>query len=100
MPPELHVLGLAVVCYGLAYWLIFPRLERKTLPRLALVDGMVTLALLAVAGFYYLGTGTRFSIGITETYWWVFTLLAAAAVEIPLLVVFYRRWGIDLFGDD
>ncbi|MGB3246469.1 MAG: hypothetical protein WBB25_18185 [Sulfitobacter sp.] len=98
MPVELHILGLTVVFFGVAYMAIYPRIEPKTLKRLMAVDIVLLVVLLGIAGSVYAGSRIRFSLVLFQTNWWLFTLLCAIVVETPLFIRFCRKWGIDLSG--
>ena len=100
LPAELHILGLVLMVFCVAYFAIFPKVENKTLHRLMFVDLALVGVLLAIAGSVYANTGVRFSLLVMDVNWWVFTLITAAIVEIPFFLWFCRKWGIDLSGDE
>ena len=100
IPAELHILGLVLMVFCVAYFAIFPRLKDKALHRLMLVDLALVCILLAMAGSVYADTGTRFSLVVIDVNWWNFTLITAVIVEVPFFLWFCRKWGIDLSGDD
>lgn len=100
MSPELHIFGLNLVFFAIAYLVIYPRVEPKTLGRLVLINLVLIVVLLGIAGSVYYGTGTQFSLVLFDTKWWVFTLVCAVVVETPLFLWFCKRWDIDLNGDD
>lgn len=80
---------------AVAYLGIYPRMEPKSLKRMMKIDLVLGLVMLGIAGSVYFGTGIRFSLLIGQTYWWVFTLLVAFFIEIPLFMWFCKKWGID-----
>lgn len=100
IPAELHVLGLVLMVFCVAYFAIFPKVKDKTLHRLMLIDLALVGILLAMAGSVYVGTGTPFSLLVIYVPWWVFTLITAVIVEVPFFLWFCRTWGIDLSGDE
>lgn len=99
MPAELHILGLIVVFFGVAYFAIYPRLEPKTLQRMMIVDVVLLAVLLLIAASVYAGNSTRFSLILFTTNWWVFTGISALIIEIPFFVWFCRKWDIDITGN-
>lgn len=100
IPAELHILGLTIVFFGVAYLAIYPRLEPKTLKRMIVVDLVLIAVLICIAASVYGGMGVRFSLVLFQTNWWVFTLICAVIVETPFSLWFCRKWGIDLSGKD
>ena len=100
MPPELHILGLVLLFYAVAYLAIYPRLVKKTLKRLMGVDAVLMLILLGIAATGYYGTNTSFTLLFFETWWWVYTLALALIIETPLFLWFARKWDIDLTNLD
>ena len=96
MSPELHILGLVIVFFAVAYLFIYPRLQKKSLRRLMQVDLLLFVVLLVIAGSVYYGTQTSFTLLFFETWWWLYTIIIGAIVETPLFLWFARRWNIDL----
>lgn len=96
MPPELHIISLIIAILAVAYLGIYPRMEPKTLARLMRIDMALGVVTLAIAGSVYLNTGTRFSLGLFAVPWWLFTIIMAFLIELPLFLWFCRKWGIDL----
>lgn len=95
MGPELKVLLLAGVTMAFAYILVYPRLRKKPLMQMMLVDLALSAALVLGVGLAYSGTGTRFFIVHFTLPWWAFTLIAASIVEIPLFIWFWNRWKVE-----
>jgi hypothetical protein len=100
LPPELKILILNAAALAVAYLGIYPSMPRITLPRLLRQDLALSVLLLVVVGLMFAGSGTRFSLLLFETNWWVFTLLTAGLMEWPLFMRFCKRHGIDPFSDD
>ncbi len=100
MSPELHVAGLVIVYLAVAYLFIYPRVPEKTTTRLAQIGIVLLMALLGTAGSVYFGAGTSFTLLFVETWWWVYTLVLAIVLELPLSIWFIRKWDIDLDGPD
>ncbi|MEO1641131.1 MAG: hypothetical protein AAFU41_17985 [Pseudomonadota bacterium] len=99
--PEGQVLIIVGAILGVAYFGIFPTLEKKTINRLMALDlGLMLLALLTVGGLFS-GTGVRFNLLFTEVGWVMFTVVTYALIEIPLFLRFAKKHGIPLdAGDD
>lgn len=100
MPPELKILGLVIAVHALAYLIIYPRMQPKSLRRMMRIDLVISAAVLALVGSVYFGSGTGFTLLIFSTSWWVFTLLVSAVIEVPLFMWFCNKWGLNLNGDD
>jgi len=100
LPAELHILGLIVAVFCIAYFAIYPKMRDKRLSRMMYIDLALFVVLFGIAGSVYAGTGMRFSLLVVQVNWWVFTLIAAILIEIPFFVWFCRKWGIDMTGRD
>ena len=94
--PELKVALLVVAVIAFAYVAIYPRMRSKTLMRMTLLDLALTAGLLLAVGAVYFGTGTEFSLLLFSVPWWVFTLLVALVIELPLFFRFCKKHGIDI----
>jgi hypothetical protein len=100
LAPELKILILNAAALAVAYLGIYPSMARITLRRLLRQDVVLSVVLLLVAGVMFAGSGTRFSLVVFDTPWWVFTLLTGMVMEWPLFLWFCRRHGIDPFSED
>jgi hypothetical protein len=98
MPAELALLLINAAFLAFAYGWAFPSLPEKSLGALLRADLAVAGAALLVVWLIWGGTGTRFSLILFETNWFVFWVLSGMAMEAPLFARFCRRYGIDLSG--
>ena len=96
--PEGKVLILNAAVLGVAYLGIYPSMRQKTLGAMMRNDLVLTLLVLITAGALFVGSGIRFSLILFDSNWFVFTLLTAALMEIPLFLWFCRKHDIDLTG--
>lgn len=93
--PEAVVLAMNVALLALAYQVIYPRVVRGDLGRLARADAATTALALALAGLAFWGRHVPFDLFGWRTNWFLFALLTFSALEVPLFVRFVRRFGID-----
>ncbi len=105
LPPELQILAIELVALGIGYFWLYPglgpltnaRATKLRLLRAALVvDGA---AFLTVAALFW-GAGTRFSLIVFETNWFIFFLITFVALDLPLSLWFMRRYGLTFDRDD
>lgn len=96
MQAELKVLIFVAATLGFAYVAVYPRLSRKTIGRMLLIDAGLTVFMLICVGSAYGGISLRLP-GV-DVPWWVFTLVAATVIEAPLFWWFCKRWDIDPRG--
>lgn len=96
MPAELSLLVTNAAFLAFAYGWAFPSLPEKSLGALLRADLPVAGAALLVVWLIWGGTGTRFSLILFETNWFVFWVLTGMAMEAPLFAWFCLRYGIDL----
>lgn len=97
--PEVQILILNAVIAAVAYFGIYPGLAHKTLNRIMLVDTVLTVLALTVAGALFWGTGVRFSLILFDTNWAVFSVLTLWLIETPLFLHFAKKYGIRFFDD-
>ena len=103
MSPFLTILALNVVAYGLAYRVLYPRLVGRDTGRMMRADAIVIAIILGIGFLLFHGQGHRFSLILFDTNWVVMTVVVGAAVEIPFLLDYMRRFGItwqDFGGGD
>ena len=93
LSPEMHILGMVIVFFALAYLFIYPRQQVKTLRRLIVVDAILLVALLVIAASVYLGKGVAFTLVFFDTWWWLYTLVVAMVVVVVGTVVVVMNGG-------
>ena len=98
--PELQILILNMVILGVAYLGIYPSLQEKTLNKIMLIDLVLTGLALLVAGGWFMGSGTGFSLILFQTNWWIFTLATLFVMEVPVFLWFAKKHGIPITFDD
>ncbi len=96
MSPELVVLLLNFVTILITYQIIYPAFAGRDLNKLIVNDFIAMAVVLGVAWALYADTDTEFSILITSTNWFWFTLLTYFVIETP----FAKRYIVKhrLFG--
>ena len=97
--PELQILILNAVILGVAYLGIYPSLREKTLNKIMMINLVLTALALLVAGGWFMGTGTGFSLILFQTNWWIFTLVTLFVMEVPVFLWFAKKHGIPLTYD-
>lgn len=100
MQPELALISINAAFLAFAYGWAFPSLPDKSLRALLRADLPILGAMLLVVWLIWGGTGTRFSLILFHTNWFVFWVVTALAMEAPLFAAFCRKYGIDLSGRD
>lgn len=98
LAPEAKILILNAACLAVAWFGIFPSLRDKTLMALARADALIFAAVLVAVAALFAGRGTGFSLILFETNWFTFWIVTYLAMELPLMLWFCKRHGIDLRG--
>lgn len=96
--PEAQIIVVNAVLLLVAYLGIYPAMRDITVGRMMAVDAVVSGLGLLVAGYLFHGTGTRFSLVLFSVNWVVFSIVAMAAMEMPLFRWFCKERGLDPFG--
>ncbi len=89
--PELAIILLNVLIVLLAYLSVYPTLAGNDFNKIALLDIVTTGIVLAIVGFHYWGEEYRFNLLVTEVNWFWFTLVTFAAIEIPIMLWYFKR---------
>ncbi|MFQ1702194.1 hypothetical protein ACJ5NV_16530 [Loktanella agnita] len=97
--PEAQILILNSVILGMAYLAIYPGMAQKTLPRMIVIDMVLSALALTVVGALFWGTGVRFSLIVFNSHWVVFTIVTFMLMELPLFLRFAHKHGINLSDD-
>ena len=97
--PEAQILILNGVILGMAYLGIYPSLHKKTLNRIMVIDMILSVIAVGVAGALFWGTGTDFTLLFFEVNWFVFSIVTLFVMETPLFLNFAKRHGISLWDD-
>ena len=99
MSPELTLLAVNAAFLAFAYGGVYPRVEPKTLTALAPYDLAISAAVLLTAGLLYFGRAVPFSLILFDAPWWVFVIVTKVLVELPLILWFRRKHGLE-FPDE
>ncbi|MFZ9858075.1 MAG: hypothetical protein ACO3F2_07060 [Roseiflexaceae bacterium] len=92
MNPETTILIINTIVVVIAYTLIYPRYAKSNMGRLAVYDMLLSLVPLSFAWWLYADSGHQFNIIITQTNWFIFTLVTYFVVEMPLSVGYMRAY--------
>lgn len=98
--PEQFVIVVNAVILLIAYFYVYPRFAGADLQRLSINDLIANACALLVVGWLYGGTGQRFDLLVAEVGWFAFTLVTFLLMEIPLFVLYSRRYGLFSRSDD
>ena len=69
----------------IAYFVIYPRFCGSNGYKISANDLIASGLSLIIAGSLFYGTGTKFSLLITDVNWFWFTMLTYMAIELPLM---------------
>jgi hypothetical protein len=105
LAPELQILAINAAALATAYLGLYPGMgplsnTRATKLRLMRADALVSVTALATAGALFWGTGTRFRLLLFDVNWFWFALATLLAMELPLMLWFFRRHGLTADLDD
>lgn len=95
LSPEGQVFITVIGCLAVAYFVLYQLLRPRTVQRMSIYDLGVTGAILLLTGASYWGTGTKFSLLVFETNWFIFTSVVTLLVEAPLMYWFVKRNNIS-----
>jgi hypothetical protein len=89
--PELIVILINCIFILPAYFLLYPKFAGSNGNKVGAYDLCISIVVLMIIGFLYWGTGQQFNIIIGNLTWFWFALLTYAALEIPLMLWYYKK---------
>jgi hypothetical protein len=98
--PELAILFMNALVLCAGYFFIFPRFCGADYIKLAINDVLACSVTLIVAGTYFWGSGVSFSLLITSTNWFWFTLITYLLIETPLMLRYFKKYDVWSSLDD
>lgn len=100
LPPELQLLTINATILAVAYGGIYPTLRPVTLRKMIVIDLVLSVLALIVAGALFWDSGVRFSLLLFSTNWAVFGIVTMMVMEYPLFSWFARKHGLSPMGRD
>lgn len=91
---ELSILLLNCIVIALAYLFVYPRFCGSDGFKIAKNDIAATGIVLVIAGFRYWGSGVEFNLLITRVNWFWFTFITYGAIEIPVMMWYYKKHDV------
>ena len=93
---ELSILFLNLIIILLAYFSIYPKLAGNSFNRISFYDIFTSGFALCVVGFNYWESGHQFNLLFYPVNWFWFTLLTYAAIEIPIMLLYFKKYDVKL----
>jgi len=92
--PELILLLLNAIIIGLSYLIIYPRVAGANINKILINDVIATTCALLVAGSMFWGADVQFNIILGDLNWFWFALLSYAALEIPMMLWYFKKHNV------
>jgi len=92
--PEFLVIGLNVTVVLLAYFVIYPKFCKSNGYKIANNDLVATSIVLTVTGITFWDSGVQFSLLLFSVNWFWFTLLMYAAIELPIMLWYFKKHDV------
>ena len=89
--PELSIIILNFIIVLVAYLSVYPKLAGKNFSKISFYDIFASGLALAIVGFQFWSTGYEFSLLITKVNWFWYTLATYAAIEIPIMLWYFKK---------
>ncbi len=89
--PELIIIGINLAFIIPAYFYFYPKYAGSNGNKIAGYDLLINIVVLCIAFSIFGGQGIMFSIIFTSLNWFWFTLIAYAALEIPLMLWYFKK---------
>ena len=88
---ELIVITINVVIILIAYLFVYPKYAGSDGNKLAVNDLYASCVVLLISGVMYWGSGYEFSLLITTSNWFWFTLVTYFLLDIPLMAWYFKK---------
>lgn len=92
--PEIIIIALNIIVISIAYFVIYPRFCGADGNRIASNDFIATSIVLTVSGSIFWGSDEQFDLLLFSTNWFWFTFLTYAAIEIPIMLWYFKKHDI------
>jgi hypothetical protein len=92
--PEIFVISLNSLVILMAYFLIYPKFCGANGNKIAMNDLVATGIVLVISGTNFWGSGQSFSLLFISANWFWFTLITYAAIEIPLMLWYFKKHDV------
>lgn len=92
MNPETTILVINTIIIVIAYTRIYPRYAKSDMGKLVVYDLLLTVVPLAIAWWLYANSGHQFNLIVTQTNWFIFTLVTYFIVEMPMTIGYMRAY--------
>lgn len=93
---ELSIILLNTVIALLAYLSVYPTLAGNDFNKIAFYDIFTSAIALAIVGYHYWGSDYQFNLLVTEVNWFWYTLATYTAIEIPLMLWYFKKNGVSV----
>lgn len=94
--PELSIILLNFIIILVAYFSIYPKLAGNNFNKISFYDLFASGFAFLVVGLNYWGTGHEFSLLMFNTNWFWFTLVTYGAIEIPIMVWYFKKQKVQV----
>ena len=92
--PEISIVIAILVALAVAYLFVYPKFSQDNVSRMAWLDFVIYLPLLAILAPFYWGSADEFTFFAFDTSWWIFTILTYAVLELPLFYLYIKARGL------
>jgi hypothetical protein len=97
--PEFLILAMNVLIISIAYGLFYPQIAGNRFRKISAYDSLITILILVLVGSQYWGSGYEFDLLVTKVNWFWFTFWSFSVVEIPVMLWYFKKHGIDIYSD-
>jgi len=94
--PELSILLLNLIIILVAYLSIYPKVAGNSFNKISFYDCFASGFALLVVGLHYWGSGHEFNLLISSANWFWFTFLTYGAIEIPIMIWYFKKQKVKL----
>nr|WP_315481979.1 hypothetical protein [uncultured Undibacterium sp.] len=88
---ELSIILLNIAIILVAYLSVYPTLAGNNFNKIAFYDIFTSAITLAIVGYHYWGSDYQFNLLVTEVNWFWYTLAVYTAVEIPIMLWYFKK---------
>ncbi len=96
LSPELNIILLNIAIILVAYLSVYPTLAGNDFNKIAFYDIFTSAITLAIVGYHYWGNEYQLNLLVTEVNWFWYTLAIYTAVEIPVMLWYFKKHGVRI----
>ena len=92
--PEMTIVMVALIVILTAYFLVYPRMVKSDVIKLAIFDIVSASTTIIVSGFIFWNSHIAFDLYLIDVNWFIYSIVCYAFMEIPFMIWYFIRFRV------